>query len=254
MRKIGSITPVWNQEAWILPHFEMLKALDRNVVLLHKRPLPAYHKEHGYSIEPDLSEYLLRTYFPNVEIIQSKYPENTEFGPELYNEGLRLMQDCNLVFRLDPDMFFTQRIWNDLLSYIRRTNYDCYHMDFSKDSINYYMTGDFEHGLKDAQEWDPLVVNPKYMFQSLKGALFYPDGTHNVIKFDDFLCHHFRGWGKPKSTPTPAWGLRPEAFELVEKYGDSGEWYKAPSKIVHQVESSLKNVDRIKIAMKEEMK
>jgi hypothetical protein len=181
MRKIGSITPLWNQELFIKPHFEMLSSLDRNLVLLQNQPLPSYHNEHGYSIKKDLSEEILHSQFPNVKIVPAMYPPELDFAAGLYNEGLAQMQDMDIVLRLDPDMLFTKRDWDNFIDYIRNTDFDCYKMDFKNDSINYYMTGDFEHGLKDAQEFDPLAVDPKKFFT---GVLDYPAVNSTIIKIE----------------------------------------------------------------------
>lgn len=258
MRIIGSLTPVWNQEMWILPHFKMLSELNKNVVLLQERPLPNYFKEHGYSAKPDLSEHLLQKHFPEVEIYPSRFEEGREFGADLYNDGLEYVQDCDIVFRLDPDMFFTDEVWKTLITHIQESEYNCYHMKFDTDSINYYMTGDFEHGLKDAQEVDALAWNPKRKLRYLEWAdpnmpgivqhadLACPWDKHHFIDFPGFMCHHFRGWNKPKSTPNPAWGLRPETFELVEAYGNSGEFYLTPLEIENKVSDSLRVLKLIK--------
>lgn len=243
-RKIGSITPIWNQEMWIKPHFKMLSKLDKNVVIIHKRPLPNYKNEHGYSDVPDKSEEILRSEFPNVEIYYSEYPEGKEFGADIYNEGLKYLQDCDIVFRLDPDMFFEDQVWEDLLSYVQNTTYDCYRMDFSNDSINYYMTGDFEHGLRDAQEMDPLAFNPKYKLdtpiitengESTFYMFQYSHGNETIVKFPGFLCHHFRGWNKPKSTPNPEWKYGDYARTALQIYGNDGDWYKCPQSIREKV-------------------
>lgn len=244
VRKIGSVTPIWNQELWIKPHFEMLSKLDKNVVLLHERPLPNYHKEHGYSIEPDLSEKILREQFPNVEIYKSEYPEGKEFGADIYNEGLKYVQDCDIVFRLDPDMFFEETVWGNLLKHIQETEYDCYHMNFPKGSVNYYMTGDFEHGLMDAQEFDPLAFSPKFELEevlrcsSTKG--------HYIFSPQDYFCHHFRGWNKPKSTPNPEWKKSEFAREAFQLYGNNGEWYQCPEEIRMKLQSWLEELEQIK--------
>ena len=234
-RKIGSITPIWNQELWIGPHFEMLSKVDKNVVVIHERPLPNYEKEHGYSKNPDLSEKLLKKYFPKVEIYKSQYPEGKEFGADVYNECLQYVQDCDIVFRLDPDMFFEDQVWLDLLSYIQNTTYDCYRMDFANDSTNYYMTGDFNHGLKDAQEFDMLAFNPKFPLESPHGTLEYPHGNDVVIKFPNFYCHHFRGWNKPKSTPNSEWKHSDYARTMLPLYGNSGDWYLCPESIRNKI-------------------
>lgn len=241
-RKIGSVTPIFAQELFIKPHFDMLSSLDRNVVLLQERPLPNYKKEHGYPDKPDLSEKILRDYFPKVEIFPSHFPENTEFSAELYNEGLRLMEACDIVLRLDPDMFFTKDDWAAFIDYIDKTDFDCYRLDFYNDSINYYMTGDFSHGLKDAQEFDPLAVNPKRLFQNV---LDYPRENETLVNIEDFMMHHFRGWNKPKSTPTD-WHLYPEVFELVDKYGDNGKWFVCPDEIKNMIEPWLKELEILK--------
>lgn len=252
-RKIGSITPIWNQELWIKPHFEMLSKLDKNVVVLHERPLPNYHKEHGYGAEPDSSEKLIREMFPKVEIYKSEYPEGKEFSAELYNECLKYVQDCDIVFRLDPDMFFEDKVWEDFLQYIQDTDYDAYRMDFAKDSINYYMTGDFDHGLKDAQEHDPLAFNPKYRLETpivvkngvAKAYQFqFFHGNDCIIDFPGFFCHHFRGWNKPKSTPNPEWKNTEYAREALSLYGDDGDWYTCPQSIRDKIEPWLKKLEQ----------
>lgn len=232
-RKIGSLTPLWNQELFIKPHFEMLSKLDRNVVLMQPGPLPQYHKEHGYSRKKDLSEDILRKSFPNVEIYPGNYPTTMEFGSGLYNEGLAMMQDCDIVFRLDPDMLWTTVDWQRFIDFIQETNYDCYRMDFANDSINYYMTGDFYHGLKDAKEFDALAVNPKYFFT---GVLDYPDHNTTVVDMPAWVCHHFRGWNKPKSTPNPEWLESDYAKQALLEYGDEGSWFECPFEIRTQME------------------
>lgn len=233
MRRIGSITPLWNQELFIKPHFEMLKSLDKNLVLLQPQPLPSYRNEHGYSTKKDLSEDILRKYFPNVEIVPSYYPPELDFGSGLYNEGLVQMQEFDIVLRLDPDMLWNKRDWDAFVDLLRNTDDDCYRMDFAKDSINYYMTGDFEHGLKDAQEFDALAVNPK---QSFTGVLDYPSAGR-IIKIDGWMCHHFRGWNKPKSTPAD-WDARIEPAYL-EQYGNEGQWFKCDPEVRATMEEWL---------------
>lgn len=246
-KRIGSVTPIWNQELWIKPHFEMLSKLDKNVVLLHERPLPNYHKEHGYGVEPDLSEKLIREMFPRVEVYKSYYPEGKEFGADIYNEGLQYLKDCDIVFRLDPDMFFEDQVWEDLLDCIQNTDFECYRMDFSQDSMNYYMTGDFDHGLKDAQEFDMLAFNPEYELTDLPdGTLAYPHGNDTIIGFPGFFCHHFRGWNKPKSTPNPEWKNSEFARTSLALFGDDSSWYSCPQAIRDKIEPWLKELEEMR--------
>ena len=238
MRKIGSITPLWNQELFIGPHFDMLKDLDRNLVLMQEKPLPSYHNEHGYSVKKDMSEALLKQLFPNVEIVKAMYPPELDFACGLYNEGLAQMQDMDIVLRLDPDMLWTQKDWKAFIELLRTTDADCYRMDFAHDSINYYMTGDYEHGLKDAQEFDPLAVDPKKFFT---GVLDYPAVNNHIIKIDGWMCHHFRGWNKPKSTP-PDWATTKVSPEYIEQFGDKGGWFKCDPEVRKKMEDWMKEL------------
>ena len=169
------------------------------------------------------------------------YPPELDFGAGLYNEGLRLMQDCDIVLRLDPDMLWTKKDWEAFINLIRTTDFDCYRMDFEKNSINYYMTGDFEHGLKDAKEFDALAVDPKKLFT---GILDYPSVNHTLINLPDWMCHHFRGWNKPKSTPSD-WHTRIEKA-YVDEFGDKGGWFQCDPEVRRTMEAWLKELAVIK--------
>ena len=241
-RKIGTITPIWNQELFIKPHFEMLSQLDRNIVLMQPGPLPQYANEHGYSRRPDLSRSILEMYFPKVEIYDGNFPTTIDFAAELYNEGLSYMDDCDIVLRLDPDMLWTKKDWNAFVDLLRTTDFDCYRMDFAKDSINYYMTGDFDHGLKDAQEMDPLAVDPRNQFT---GVLDYTGNKETVIKIPGWTCHHFRGWQKPKSTP-PDWYRTKLPDGWVQQYGNNGEWFKCDPEIKNTMEKWMRELEEMK--------
>jgi len=226
-RKIGAVYPLWNQQLFIKPHLDMvLPHVNRCVVLMQPGPLPSYHREHGYSIKKDKTEEIIRRYFPEVEIVESTHPNTEEFGAELYNEGLELMQECDIVTRFDPDMFWTPKAMGDFFDYIRSTEFDCYKMDFHNDSVNYSITKDYEHGLKDAQEYDPLAVDPRTRFS---GLLDYASKNPCIYKREEWLCHHFRGWNKPKSTPVDWYESQP--IEYTELYGDPrtyNGWYHTP--------------------------
>lgn len=243
MRRIAAMIPLWNQELFIKPHIDMLRnGVDHILVLLQGGPLPSYKKEHGYSAKPDASEKIIRHYFPDVEIRKSTFPwQIMEFSSPLYNEGLSTLVDYDLVLRLDPDMFFLKSDWEKFIGLMKNSDYECYRMDFSKNSVNYYMTGDFEHGLKDAHEFDPLAVSPKKMFT---GILDYPSSRTCVYTqgFDEnFAFHHFRGWNKPKSTG-PDWPQSAYAKEAFEKYSNNGEWYHCPEEIRTTMETWMEEL------------
>jgi hypothetical protein len=215
---------------FLKPHFEMLSKLDRNVVILQNHALGNY-LQHGIGGEPDRSQKILKEYFPNVEVYRTKR-DITEFSAELYNEGLEMMQDCDLVLRLDPDMFFLEKDFDDLLNVLQNVDSNCFRMDFRKDSINYYMTWDYEHGLKDSKEMDPLVVNPKYFFTSI---LDYPDPNQVNISLPDWVCHHLRGWNKPLSVPNN-WIQTENSRKALESTDDK-KWHTVPDEIREKLES-----------------
>lgn len=235
MRKIGTVTPIWNQELFLKPHFDLITQLDRNIVLLQSGPMPNYER-HGIGDKPDRSERILREFFPQVEIYDATYPPGRDFGSGLYNEGLERMQDCDIVLRLDVDMIWSPKDFQKMVDYIRDTEYDCYQMNFSADSVNYYMTGDYEHGLKDAQEFDPLGADPRHLYQ---GLLDYP--SNNRVTMDlGITCHHFRGWNKPISTP-PGWDKQLDS-EYFKRYSNNGEWYVCPDDVRKPMEEWQKTL------------
>jgi hypothetical protein len=208
-------------------------------VLLQNGVLPSYRDNHGYSDKPDKSEEILRKYFPEVEIQQSAYDHNHDFRCELYNEGLTLLKDYDIVLRLDPDMLWTEKDFDTMIDYMRTTDFDCYRMNFHKDSINYYTTWDYSHGMKDAAEFDPLGVSPKKMFT---GIVDYSEENNTIMNFGDgWTCHHFRGWNKPKSTPK-WWFIQQNAVDAVKQFGDKGKWIQCPDNIKERIEWWKKEV------------
>lgn len=237
MRKIGSITPIWNQEMFLKPHFEMLSKLDRNVVILQNHPLGNYW-HHGIGDTPDRSKKILEKYFPNVEVYRTKL-DVREFSAALYNEGLEMMQDCDIVLRLDPDMLFVEKEWDDIITNLRNSDYDCYRMDFKENSINYYMTWDYEHGLKDADEHDALAVNPKQMFT---GVLDYPD-NNQIYLTGDYICHHLRGWNKPNTVPDN-W-KDTESARIALNHTEDRKWHKLPQELIDKMEDWRKELETI---------
>jgi hypothetical protein len=221
--KIGSLTPLWNQEPFVTSHFEMLSKLDKNVVLMANAPLPDYNSDHGYSEQADRTLDLIRK-FPKVEIYESTY--HGPFCCDLYNEGLQYLQDCDIVFRLDPDMFMFDKDWEMWISFIRSNpEIDCYRVNFSKCTINYYK--DFDHGLQDAQEFDVLAFNPH---KQLIQVLDYPARNPYIINWNNWMIHHFRGWNKPKSV-TKDWENSDYAKEVFPLYNNNGDWFHCPQEI-----------------------
>ena len=188
MKKIGAMTLNWNGEKFIYPHYKMLTqgGIDKFVMLQGSAPWSDYAKEYNLSDKPDRSEQIVRDNFPQVKIVPAVV---NSFGPEVYNQGLDLLRDCDVVLRLDYDMFLTNRDWGRLIKFLRRTNYTNYILHFRTCSINYYY--DFKHGVTNARELDSIAVSPKIHFVPI---LQYPDDEVFIIRWKDFFIHHFRGW------------------------------------------------------------
>lgn len=224
-RKIGVLEPVWNQKPFVYPHFKQLieAGVDKIVVLKGKAPLPQYSDEHGYSFIEDNTFKIINKHFPQIEIYDSTY--YGMFGAPLYNEGLKYVQDMDIVLTLDTDMLFTKKDITHMIDFIRNSNYDCYRLNYVKNSINYYK--DFDHGLMDAREMDPRAINPQYKYE---WVLNYPHGKQYVMEWEGFMCHHFRGWNKPKSI-TSDWENTDYAKEAFSKYSNNGDWFRCPKEI-----------------------
>lgn len=224
-KRIASITSYWNEKKFLIPHFKMISSLDKNIILKATIPWKGYAKEFNY---PTISEPIdsFKRYFPKVEIYETEH----EFGAELYNQGLEILKDYDIVFRLDTDMFFTKRDWKKLIDFIQGSDYECYKLNFKKHSINYYY--DFDHGVMDALEVDPLAVSPKKRYS---GLLDY-DSKGITIDWEDFILHHFKGWkgyGAKKEwidgkIPSPS---NSYSFNLVKESGNNGKWFKCPQEI-----------------------
>lgn len=265
-RRIGSITPIWNQQRFIRPHFDFISRLDKNLVLLGNEPWNLYKQEHGYPEQADNSEALIRKHFPKTQFHRASFRQG--WLADLYNEGLELMQDCDLVLRLDCDMMFLEHDWEMFLYFLQETDFPVYKMNFSKNSINYYITERYDRGLMDAKEFDILAIDPKLRFD-VKFIMQTPEGIKEMtreeekivpkewgrnwidlhspersytIEWDGWMCHHFRGWNKPLSV-TADWDKSEDAQKRLEEYGNNltsfgfREWYSCPVEIQNRMEN-----------------
>jgi hypothetical protein len=196
MKKIGSITVVWNGEDFIGPHMDMLSVLDKNVVVLGRKPWANYQAEYGLSATPDRTRDILLEKYPNVVIVDDNVGE---FKAELYNQALSHLKDCDIVFKLDVDQFFTKQDFKRLLDFIQGNSYDCYRLNYEKCSTAYSVIGRFDTGIKNEKEHEVIAFNPD---KELIGLTDYRAQNPYEIEWDDFSAHHFRGW-KPNVTNSP---------------------------------------------------
>lgn len=239
MKKIGAIILNWNGEKFIVPHLRMLTqgGVDEFVMIQGTAPWSDYEKEYHLSSKPDNSEALVKDLFPQVKIIPAV--EN-KFSSVLYNQGLEALQDCDLVLRLDYDMFLTKEDWKTFMDILHDDNfqYENVRLDFSRNTINYY--GDFYHGVRNAKEFDPIAVSPATKFS---GLLDYPDDDMTILSEVNghfFTIHHFRGWKGFGVDPLWLDNMKPNhhgvfADELLE-FNPDKQWIAAPLEIQEMFE------------------
>lgn len=212
--KIGTITPSWNSEKFIIPHLRMITRLtDRNVLLQGTAPWPIYKAEHGLSDTPDSSEQLVKDNFPKVEIHTARI---NEYRADLYNQGLELLKDMDVVFKLDTDMFLTRKDWTMLIDFVKDNPADCYWLGWKEHCIDY--SYDLDHGKRSPEIGEPLAVSPKKRFHN-----YYDYPVENKIEIDiPIVIHHLRGWkGKGNS------------LEWVNS--QNYDWIKAPKEIKRMI-------------------
>lgn len=231
MRKVASIILNWNMERFLVPHIEMLKPnVDKIIFIQCTRPFEPYRIEHNYSITPDNSEKIVREKYPDIEVFVYE-PEDSDpsmMFANAWNFGMSKLQDYDLVTKFDVDQFFTQEDLKTFLDYSRKYLYNNYGLEWIKQSVNYYY--DFDHGVMDQVEIDPLIINPKFQFGTL---LNYPYPIKIVDK--PIIMHHFRQF---KDWVTPDWlnfqttsryGIN--AADLVLNHTPNNEWLKCPEEI-----------------------
>lgn len=212
MRKIGALNYNWNQGLFIKQHLDMIvPVVDRTLVVLEQKPLIQYAKEHDCT-KKDNSEEIVKNY-KGVEWVEGYY--EGEFGADYLNRGLKLMQDCDIVIRLDTDMFLTEKDLHRFVDFIRNTDYDCYRLDWAPYVVNYYVTGSGEYGVYDSlEEKQPMAISPKLSFSL---GIAYPAENPYTIQWDDFRIHHLRGWRKKFPD---GWQESKQAKDLIKEYGE----------------------------------
>lgn len=214
--KIGALVTVYNHELFIEAYLNMIsKYVDKIVILFQKESNPQYVKEHFVDTKKDNTESICRNYinkFNNIEFYETSLTcMNFE---DLNNEGARYMKDCDIVLRIDPDCFFTDSDFIKLIDFIKNNNYDQYRLDFSKNSINYYVIGRFDRGTMDAIECREIIA-----FNPNVGYSYIDTGRSYIINWDGFMMHHFRGWKKSAT---------------LHMYNDDRNWITAPQEIINK--------------------
>jgi hypothetical protein len=230
-KKIASIILNWNMERFLVPHIEMLKPhTDKIIFIQCTRPFEPYRIEHNYSTTPDNSEEIVRKRYPEIEIFHYE-PEDQDpakMFSNAWNFGMSKLENYDLVTKFDVDQFFTQEDLKTMFSAMQSSSYKNYGLNWARQSTNYHY--DFDHGIRNEVEKDPLIIDPKYKFGPL---LWYP---FDIKIFDeDIMMHHLRSF---KEWVTKDWidFKTPSVYgdyakDFVAKYTPNNEWIKAPEEI-----------------------
>lgn len=182
--KIGTVTLNWNREKYLVPHLRQFVGIDRSIVLQAEGPWIS--RASLEDTEEDLSVHTVQKYLPNVEIYRIKY---TEFDSGILNSAVSKMQDCDMVLKLDSDMFFTKKDWKKLIDFIKGKTHECYRLNYNKHSVNY---GADWLGVINEHERDIIAFSPKSCFTDI---LSYQSNApcYTIDGWKDFTVHHIRG-------------------------------------------------------------
>lgn len=205
MKKIGAIIPVFSNKDYIRPFIRQVAPfVDKVIFLSHKLAWPDYVVEHGCPPVTDGTYDIIREEmkkYSNIEMhdIDESVEPSFQRTPGLWNAGLKFVQDCDLVMKLDADYFFTAEDWNRIMQFLRTSEYDTYFLSFLPDTVtNYYVTGSFEYGVDDSDGFQILAFDPH---QALSHENVHPGKRqcHLEAELPGIHLHHLRGW-KPKYT------------------------------------------------------
>ena len=222
MKTVCSVTPLYDSDIFVKPHFRMMTGLDKRIALIGSRPWPNYEDEHGVGGNIKTKEILEKD-FPDVEI---KYTDSVVGGgawgmADFYNQSIKLATEYDYVTRFDVDMMFTKKDWKKMIDFVRNNDYDYYRMNFITSSINYYY--DFDHGIRDGLEDDVMIIKTDNLFKPFLNPVA---GDGYLMGWENWTCHHFRGWNKPKSL-----GNINKPNKYFKELDKRDEWVKCPKEI-----------------------
>lgn len=215
--KIASITPIYNCENFLRPFFKQLSVFDENIVLLGNEPF-ADHVAAGFvSKERDNSEIILRTEFPRVKIYNHDFKY---YDGGLFNFAIDKAKElnCDVIIKLDPDMFFEKKSLDILLDKVKTTSYSTLLLDMRYKTMVY--EEDLDHGVPQSL-WnvgnEPFIVKTNEKF-IVDGTNIKTTGDQSLIDWDGFVIHHLSGFKR-------------HDVSKIEKMSEFPGWKSAPLEI-----------------------
>lgn len=191
MGRINAVTIVRDSAKFIVPHLNMYKGVDRNIVLFVPQKLTG--GASGHSDKRDNSLELIKKYCPNVEIHET---DATQWGASIFNVAAQIADDGGKTVMFHADVVLSPKDWDYILNLLKTTDHDVYKLDMKKCMINYYY--DFSRGVRDCLDTEPIAYKSWVRF----GGVYELPKNADVYTITDtsFTAHHFCGWKGIPST------------------------------------------------------
>lgn len=184
--KYGYVCCCYRREWYMGPCLEQYRELGiKTVVTLGEKPF--INEGKSEPLEPDRSEEIVRTYFPEVQIIKNNYSHHRDS----MNAGIDALGDCDVIFVNDCDIFLTTGDWQKLFLFIEDQSryHDMFAYDFENISKEYYY--DYRFG-KSARPggYPPIMAVKNHVRMK---SMVYGSGQSTALWDDkDVMIHHLR--------------------------------------------------------------
>lgn len=214
--KIGAVVPVYNRERYIGPFLEMMDDFGVTcAVTLGDGP---WTSQGGDEIkQPDKTERILDKYFSHMRILKGTYNHHKDS----LNRGIERLQDCDIVFVNDCDMFITKKDWNDGLDFIldNWNNYEIFAINFEKMIKEYYFSHLYGRVAKPGGYPPIMAIKSKVRMKSM---IKTHGGEQIVWDVETIKYHHMRyckptGSGKKYSNKPTSESYNMKDFTPVPK-------------------------------------
>lgn len=202
-RRIGAVIPVYNRERYIGPFLEMMDDFGVTcAVTLGDAPWTASGGDEV--LEKDKTEKILDKYFSHMRILKGSYSHHKDS----FNKGIEQLQDCDMIFVNDCDMFITLEDWNKGLEFIDKVweEADVFAINFENMIKEYYFNHNYGCMAKPGGPMPIMAIKPDMRMRNMTST---EGGLEVVWDKDGPLYHHMRhckptGSGKKYCVePTP---------------------------------------------------
>lgn len=201
--KFGAVACCYNREWYIGPFLEQMTGFGIECIVALSN-IPYVNEGKDEDKEPDRSEGLCRKYFPDVRIIKGNYPHHRDS----INAGIESLQNCDIIFIMDCDMFLTKEDWVKCFNFIESNyanKYNVYKVNFENMILEYYHDYNYGKSAKVGGHPPIIAVNKNIRVKSM----VYADNSIDCTWDDPSIkIHHLRF--------------------CKGKYGNTGDLYMKP--------------------------